>query len=105
MQGSTKRWRQLRQVILRRDGWTCAYCGAEATHVDHVTPTSKGGAMYDEHNLVASCARCNLSKGTRKQPKAFFGSGVHSRLCLRVPLSPDTAQVVPSPFQIPPNRA
>ncbi len=56
-----------RFAIMRRDGFTCKYCGAKAgdgakLHVDHIQPRSKGGT--DHHlNLVTACARCNISKG------------------------------------------
>ena len=56
-------WRQLRQQVLDRDEHKCVYCGADATHVDHVMPVSKGGA-YELSNLRASCASCNMTKGT-----------------------------------------
>lgn len=42
----------------------CVYCGAEAAHLDHVVPISKGGADA-AHNLLPACANCNLSKGAR----------------------------------------
>ena len=97
MQGSTARWRRLRLRVLNRDGWTCAYCGAEATHVDHVTPTSKGGAIYDETNLVAACQRCNLSKGAKTNSVFLRGRNTLS-LCPRVSIPPETSHVWPSPF-------
>ena len=62
--GSTHRWRQIRSRILRRDQFICQYCNQEATTVDHVIPRRLGGLDSDD-NLVASCRRCNLSKGGR----------------------------------------
>jgi 5-methylcytosine-specific restriction endonuclease McrA len=62
--GSTRQWRSIRSRILRRDGFICQYCNQEATTVDHVVPRRLGGNDSDE-NLVASCRRCNLSKGGR----------------------------------------
>ena len=59
--GSTRAWRELRLKILARDANTCAYCGAEAKHVDHIIPVAHGGTD-DEENLTAACARCNLAK-------------------------------------------
>jgi len=62
-------WRQIRRAIFKRDSHTCRYCGARAQHVDHIVPRSQGGS--DElDNLVASCARCNLSKGGRTPEQA-----------------------------------
>lgn len=59
--GSTRSWRELRLRILRRDGYLCRYCGAEANTVDHVRPVSKGGTDSPS-NLVAACGRCNYSR-------------------------------------------
>lgn len=53
-----------RTAILARWRHRCAYCGAVATHLDHVEPLSKGGADV-ESNIVPACAPCNLSKGAK----------------------------------------
>lgn len=55
-------WDKQRKRILKRDKSRCTYCGQRATHVDHVVPVSRGGS-YDDSNLVACCADCNISKG------------------------------------------
>jgi 5-methylcytosine-specific restriction endonuclease McrA len=62
--GSTYRWRKIRQEILKRDEFTCLYCGGIATHIDHVTSLDKGGTD-EPNNLVSSCSTCNLRKGTK----------------------------------------
>ena len=62
--GSTRQWTKIKQRILRRDGFICQYCGQEADTVDHVVPRRLGGNDVDD-NLVASCRKCNLSKGGR----------------------------------------
>ncbi len=42
--GSSRKWRALRQAILKRDNNTCYFCGIPtATTVDHLTPIDKGG--------------------------------------------------------------
>lgn len=61
--GSTRAWRKLRDAVLERDDHTCKYCGAHATHADHLHPRSMGGADT-EANLVAACADCNLLRGS-----------------------------------------
>lgn len=71
--GSTRRWRQLRALVLDRDGHRCQLpidasgqlCGAYATHVDHVLPRSKGGSDHPA-NLRAACQTCNLRRGDRQ---------------------------------------
>lgn len=60
-------YRKRRVAILNRDGWICFYCGGDATQADHVIPISKGGDPMNLQNMVASCKRCNVSKGNRSQ--------------------------------------
>ncbi len=48
--------------ILARYQGLCAYCGAEATERDHITPIRKGG-LDEPRNVVPACKRCNASKG------------------------------------------
>jgi 5-methylcytosine-specific restriction endonuclease McrA len=59
--------RRLRFEILRRDGHTCRYCGAQAPDVplavDHVIPRVLGGSD-DPSNLVTACRDCNLGKAS-----------------------------------------
>lgn len=59
-----RQWQEIRDRILSRDEYTCAYCGSDADHVDHIHPISKGGSNEDD-NLTAACATCNISKGDR----------------------------------------
>jgi 5-methylcytosine-specific restriction endonuclease McrA len=62
--GSTDKWRKIRQRILQRDGYTCQMCGGEGNSVDHILPRSAGGADHD-WNLQTLCRSCNSSKGGR----------------------------------------
>lgn len=59
--------RRARFEILRRDGFTCRYCGGKAPDVeltvDHVIPVALGGGN-DPTNLVTACQRCNAGKGS-----------------------------------------
>jgi hypothetical protein len=54
--------------VLKRDDFTCQYCGrrapAVAIEVDHVVPRSMGGTD-DLTNLVAACFECNSGKSNR----------------------------------------
>ena len=70
-----------RRNVLRRDFYTCQYCGArhELT-IDHVTPRSKGGRHVWE-NVVAACRDCNQRKGNRSPEEA----GLHLRTSPRAP--------------------
>lgn len=57
-----------RYRILKRDNYTCQYCGRSAPkvelHIDHKIPVSCGGNNADE-NLVTACADCNLGKAAQ----------------------------------------
>lgn len=59
--------KRLRFEILRRDEYTCRYCGASApgvvVTVDHVIPVAMGGQDVPE-NLVAACRDCNAGKSS-----------------------------------------
>lgn len=60
----------LRYDILKRDKFTCKYCGASSTvhgvtlHVDHIKPVANGGRT-EKNNLQTLCRDCNLGKGTK----------------------------------------
>ena len=60
--------RAQRLLILKRDSFTCAYCGERGTasslHIDHVFPVALGG-KNDPANLRAACGDCNRRKGAR----------------------------------------
>jgi 5-methylcytosine-specific restriction endonuclease McrA len=53
-----------KREILRRDNYTCQYCGRQGTRmtIDHVVPKRLSGT-HDWHNLVTACPACNLRKG------------------------------------------
>jgi 5-methylcytosine-specific restriction endonuclease McrA len=71
-----------KREILRRDNYTCQYCGQHSLQltIDHVLPRRLGGD-HSWENLVAACPSCNHRKGghTLKQ--------VHMHL-LRKPMEP-----------------
>jgi 5-methylcytosine-specific restriction endonuclease McrA len=52
--------------ILRRDNFTCQYCGNSSNilTVDHIRPKSRGGKT-SWTNIVVACKPCNLKKGNR----------------------------------------
>ena len=59
---------KFRNQILSRDNYTCYYCNGYADQVDHVIPISKAPELVlSFDNAVASCRRCNISKGNRSQ--------------------------------------
>lgn len=58
----------VRMEVLRRDKFTCQYCGAKAPdviiQVDHITPVSLGGTD-DPDNLKTACRDCNYGKSNK----------------------------------------
>ena len=50
--------------VYRRDGYRCRYCGKDTVPltVDHLVLWEEGGPSIEE-NLVASCRKCNKTRG------------------------------------------
>ncbi len=57
--------------VLKRDKWTCVYCGGKGNTVDHVLPQSRGGKSSWE-NLAACCESCNGFKANRTPEEAHM---------------------------------
>lgn len=68
-QGYGGRWQRLRAAYLRAFP-DCAWCGAEATEVDHVVSLRDGGGN-DWQNLRPLCHRCHSRRTARDQPGGF----------------------------------
>jgi 5-methylcytosine-specific restriction endonuclease McrA len=60
-----------KREILRRDEFTCQYCGRKMRHLtlDHVIPRHRGG-RHTWQNLVAACMPCNRRKGGKNPREA-----------------------------------
>ena len=71
-----------RQAVLRRDEYTCAYCGIQAGDkqrghvlnkgdftVDHIMPVSRGG-KNTWGNTICACPACNHRKADRTPHEA-----------------------------------
>lgn len=62
--------RASRARIYKRDNYECVYCGSKKElTLDHVVPKSKGGGN-EWTNLVTSCFKCNLKKGSKTPEEA-----------------------------------
>lgn len=61
--------KRVRFETLKRDGFTCQYCGKKPPevilHIDHIVARVDGGTD-DLENLITSCADCNLGKGVTR---------------------------------------
>lgn len=58
-----------RMAILKRDNFTCMYCGEVGSTYDHILPQSRGG-QNTYLNLVAACVGCNGLKADRTPEEA-----------------------------------
>lgn len=59
-----------RRNVLRRDGFTCQYCGSQDDlTLDHVMPRSRGG-RHEWTNVITACRSCNQRKGDRTPEEA-----------------------------------
>jgi 5-methylcytosine-specific restriction endonuclease McrA len=65
------RVRLTKREVLRRDEYTCQYCGQHPSYltIDHVIPRRLGG-KHTWDNLVAACPSCNHRKGGRTAEQA-----------------------------------
>lgn len=59
-----------RREVLRRDRYTCQYCGSNRRlTLDHVLPRSRGG-LHTWDNVVTACEACNTRKGNKTPQEA-----------------------------------
>lgn len=63
--------RYSRNGVLKRDNYTCLYCGKHGSTVDHVIPKSQGGISSWE-NSVTACRKCNEKKANRTPKQAHM---------------------------------
>ena len=54
-------WKRKRYVVLKRDNWTCQYCGAKATEVHHKRYARNIG-REPIHWLVSLCKQCHRNQ-------------------------------------------
>ncbi|MBP1309214.1 5-methylcytosine-specific restriction endonuclease McrA [Paenibacillus sp. 1182] len=67
----SQNYQTFRKHILRRDKFTCYYCGKPGDTIDHKIPLSKGG-LTSPKNCVVACSTCNVEKGdTHHDPETL----------------------------------
>jgi CRISPR/Cas system Type II protein with McrA/HNH and RuvC-like nuclease domain len=66
-----KLYYQIRTKVLKRDDYTCQYCGEVGgkLEVDHMQPFSRGGKAT-MNNLITSCRKCNGNKSAKTPEEA-----------------------------------
>ena len=52
-------WKRKRYVVLKRDDWTCQYCGKKATQVHHLKYAKYQIGKEPIKWLVSVCASCH----------------------------------------------
>lgn len=52
-------WQRKRYVVLKRDNWTCVYCGARATQVHHKKYAKRRIGKEPIEWLVSVCKPCH----------------------------------------------
>ena len=52
-------WKRKRYVVLKRDNWTCQYCGAKATQVHHKRYAKYKIGKEPIKWLVSLCGACH----------------------------------------------
>nr|WP_240540526.1 HNH endonuclease [Paracoccus sp. pheM1] len=68
--GYNGEWRKLRAEFLRLHP-TCAFCGADAEHVDHkVRHRGNKALLLNWNNLQSLCAHCHVSTKQRMERAA-----------------------------------
>lgn len=55
-------WKRKRYVVLKRDNWTCAYCGRRATQVHHKKYAKYNLGKEPIEWLVSVCRSCHDSR-------------------------------------------
>jgi 5-methylcytosine-specific restriction endonuclease McrA len=76
-----------RREILRRDHYTCQYCGSNKhLTLDHIIPRSRGG-QHTWDNVVIACEKCNSRKSDRTPQEA----GMPLRNQPKAPIHPTIA--------------
>lgn len=56
--------KEFRNMIMKRDNYTCYYCGQYGDTLDHLLPRARGGHTTPV-NCVCACNECNQSKAAR----------------------------------------
>ncbi len=82
--------------LFLRDEFSCQYCGARGELTfDHIIPRSRGGVTSWE-NVVASCSRCNLRKGSKSLKQVGFS-------LRKPPRQPSSSELMNLGRKFPPN--
>jgi hypothetical protein len=62
--------KRFREEIYKDWEYKCAYCGEDATSLDHIIPKYRSGCS-SRHNLIPACTKCNSDKASEKMETWF----------------------------------
>ena len=80
-----KDWNKVREIVLKRDNYTCQDCGIKRdinnpstyTEVHHIIPIEHGGEEFDPDNCITLCHKCHMVRHeilrTKSQPLTKLG--------------------------------
>jgi len=100
---NSRRYREQRERVFKRDGRVCQICGTDEgdMHIDHVIPRKVGGD-HSLDNLRVLCKSCNLRKGALND--GVFLARAATPPVLMGNISPmQSEQALDSPFKTRPN--
>lgn len=65
----TPRWKRLRAVVRRRDGYKCVKCGRRGRlECDHILPRrTHPKLVFDPSNVQTLCRPCHFDKSRREE--------------------------------------
>jgi 5-methylcytosine-specific restriction endonuclease McrA len=100
---NSRRYREQRDRIFKRDGRVCQLCGTDEgeMHIDHIIPRKAGGD-HSLDNLRVLCKSCNLRKGALNEGVFLARTATPPVFSARIsPMQSEPMQ--DSPFKIRPN--
>ncbi len=66
-------YEELRQRVLRRDGWRCQFCGSRLNLEIHHQQFRSHTGEDTEENLIALCANCHsVTHCTKRHPRKAY---------------------------------
>ena len=71
---SGPRWEATRRALFTSAGWKCQLCGRPGRlEAHHRKPLYRGGAEYDQNNLMALCRTCHIAQTRAQRQRPVVG--------------------------------
>jgi hypothetical protein len=100
---NTRRYREQRERVFKRDGRMCQICGTDEgeMHIDHII-SRKSGGDHSLDNLRVLCKSCNLRKGALNEG-VFLARAATPPVFLDYVSPMQSETMLDSPFKTRPN--